>query len=90
MARRRAFDEIAALAADCRFRDCSHAGEQGCAVAGALADGAIAPERWESYRKLRSEAQWHEATADPLLALERKRKWIHKAARDIYKSPKRR
>jgi ribosome biogenesis GTPase len=86
----RAFDEIATLAADCRFRDCSHMGEQGCAVAIALADGTIAPERWESYRKLRGEAQWHETMADPLLALERKRKWkqIHKAARDIYKSPK--
>jgi hypothetical protein len=37
-------------------------------------------------------AQRHEALADPLLALERKRKWkqIHKAARDIYKSPKHR
>jgi hypothetical protein len=52
----------------------------------------LAPERWESYRKLRGEAQHHEAMANPLLALERKRKWkrIHKAARDIYKSPKHR
>ncbi|MGD0771747.1 MAG: ribosome small subunit-dependent GTPase A [Candidatus Solibacter sp.] len=86
----RAFDEIAALAADCRFRDCTHTGEQGCAVQGALADGALSPARWESYRKLRGEAQRHEALADPLLALERKRKWkqIHKAQRDIYKSGK--
>jgi ribosome biogenesis GTPase len=88
----RAFDEIARLAAECRFRDCAHTGEQGCAVQSALADGALAPERWESYRKLRGEAQRHEALADPLLAQERKRKWkqMHKAARDIYKSPKHR
>jgi ribosome biogenesis GTPase / thiamine phosphate phosphatase len=85
-----AFDEIARLAAECRYRDCKHTGEQGCAVQSAVADGRLAPERWESYRKLRGEAQWHEAMADPLLALERKRKWkrLHKAAKDIYKSPK--
>lgn len=87
-----AFDEIASLAGECRFRDCSHLGEQGCAVQDALRDGALDAERWESYRKLRSEARRHEALADPLLALERKRKWkaIHKAARNIYRSPKHR
>ncbi len=58
----------------------------------ALADGSLAEERWESYRKLRGEAQRHEAMADPLIALERKRKWkqIHKAVREIYKSGKHR
>jgi ribosome biogenesis GTPase len=88
----RAFDEIAELAAACRYRDCSHSGEPGCAVESALQAGALAPERWQSYRKLRGEAQRHQALADPLFALERKRKWkqIHKAARDIYKSPKHR
>lgn len=88
----RAFDEIAALAAECRFRDCTHTAEQGCAVQDALAGGALSPARWESYRKLRGEAQRHEALADPLLALERKRKWkhIHKAQKDIYKLPKHR
>jgi ribosome biogenesis GTPase len=88
----RAFEEIASLAAGCRYRDCMHTVEQGCAVQSALADGSLAGERWESYRKLRGEAQRHEALADPLVALERKRKWkqLHKAARDIYKSPKHR
>ena len=88
----RAFDEIALLAAGCRYRDCTHTGEPGCAVESALGEGSLAPERLQSYRKLRGEAQRHEALADPLLALERKRKWkqIHKAARDIYKSPKHR
>jgi len=88
----RAFDEIASLAAGCRYRDCTHSGEQGCAVQQALSDGALAPDRWESYRKLRGEAQRHEAMADPLVAQLRKRKWkqIHKAVREIYKSPKHR
>ena len=86
----RAFDEIAALAAGCRFRDCTHLAEQGCAVQAALADGTLAPDRFASYTKLRREAQHHEALSDPLASLERKRKWknIHKAVREIYKSPK--
>jgi ribosome biogenesis GTPase len=88
----RAFDQIATLASECRYRDCMHSSEKGCAVQNALADGSLAEDRWESYRKLRGEAQRHEALADPLLALERKRKWkqLHKAARDIYESPKHR
>ncbi len=45
-----AFDDIAALAAGCRFRDCLHAGEPGCAVA-----GAVPPERLASFHKLAAE-----------------------------------
>lgn len=84
----RAFEEIAELARSCRFRDCSHNGEQGCAVVEALARGDLEPERWQSYRKLRAEAERHERLADPLAALEHKRKWkaIHKAARRYYQS----
>src|ERR1051326_7048446 len=72
------FDEITALGASCRFRDCTHSGEPGCAVG-----GAVAEDRLESYHKLRREAEWHEAMTDPLAAQERKRKWkvIHKAMR---------
>jgi ribosome biogenesis GTPase / thiamine phosphate phosphatase len=84
----RAFEEIAALAEACRFRDCSHSGELGCAVAEALTRGDLAQERWESYRKLLAEARRHERLADPLAALEQKRKWkaIHKAYRHYDKS----
>jgi ribosome biogenesis GTPase len=79
----RAFDDISALAAGCRYRDCSHTAEDGCAVRRALDDGALDGARLAGYHKLRAEAQWHESQADPLAALERKRKWkiIHKAAR---------
>jgi ribosome biogenesis GTPase len=77
------FDEIAALAAGCRYRDCTHAGEPGCAVEAALSAGTLAADRLSSYRKLQGEARRHELLADPLAAQERKRKWkvIHKAAR---------
>ncbi len=68
------FGEIAALAAECRFGDCSHTGEPGCAVAAALAGGALAHDRWESFRKLRSEARRHEAMTDVQAAQADKRK----------------
>lgn len=74
------FDEIAELGTECRFRDCTHTGEPGCAVAAGLAEGRVDEARMASYRKLRAEAEWHESQADPLAALERKKKWkaIHK------------
>jgi ribosome biogenesis GTPase len=50
-----AFDDIAGLEARCKFSDCSHEGEPGCAIHAALADGTLAPERWESYRTLQRE-----------------------------------
>ncbi|MCE5306892.1 MAG: ribosome small subunit-dependent GTPase A [Acidobacteriales bacterium] len=82
------FDDITAIAENCRFRDCSHSGEPGCAVAAALEGGQVHTDRWASFQKLRAEAEWHAAMADPLAALERKRKWkaIHKQARAISKS----
>ncbi|WP_066094012.1 ribosome small subunit-dependent GTPase A [Xanthomonas massiliensis] len=49
------FEDIEALAAQCRFRDCAHQGEPGCAVQAAIAAGSLAPARLASYRKLRAE-----------------------------------
>jgi ribosome biogenesis GTPase len=51
----RAFADVAALAEQCRFGDCGHDGEPGCAVAAALADGTLTPRRLESWRKLHRE-----------------------------------
>jgi ribosome biogenesis GTPase len=50
-----AFSDIGALAAQCRFSDCRHETEPGCAVQEALAQGRLAPERWDRYRELREE-----------------------------------
>lgn len=82
------FDEIARLAAQCRFNDCSHSGEPGCAVAAARATGAISAERWESYRKLRAEARRHEEMTDIHAAQESKRKLkqIMRRVKEMYKS----
>jgi ribosome biogenesis GTPase len=81
------FDEVTALGAECRYRDCSHTVEQGCAVLAAIADGSLDADRVKSYRKLVGEARRHELLADPLAALEQKRKWkaIHKAQREFYR-----
>ena len=82
------FADIASVAACCRYRDCSHSGEPGCAVAEALATGALPAERWQSYRKLLGEARRHELLSDRVAAQERKRhiKRVHRAVRQFYKS----
>lgn len=52
----RAFEDVEELAALCRFSDCSHGSEPGCAVRAAIADGTLSEERFESYIKLQREA----------------------------------
>jgi ribosome biogenesis GTPase len=49
------FADLAGLARECRFSDCAHGSEPGCAVRAALADGTLSQIRWESYRKLQRE-----------------------------------
>jgi len=50
------FAEIGELASRCRFHDCRHAGEPGCAVAAALDDGSLDPDRYRDWQKLQREA----------------------------------
>jgi ribosome biogenesis GTPase len=47
-----AFEDIAAIAARCKFRDCQHTVEPGCAVRAALEDGTLDLSRWQSYQRL--------------------------------------
>lgn len=60
-----AFADVAALAASCRFGDCGHAGEPGCAVLEAVADGRLPADRLESWRTLRREQAWLARRDDP-------------------------
>ncbi|MBE9159083.1 ribosome small subunit-dependent GTPase A [Nodosilinea sp. LEGE 06152] len=78
------FADIEALAADCRFRDCRHQGEPGCAVEEAIAAGNLDGDRLHSYHKLQREQQWLDQRHDARAALNSKRRWktIHKAMRD--------
>jgi ribosome biogenesis GTPase / thiamine phosphate phosphatase len=50
-----AFEDIVELEAQCKFADCRHEGEPGCAIQEALADGRLDPARWRSYRDLQQE-----------------------------------
>ena len=50
-----AFADVEEAATRCRFRDCKHQDEPGCAVRAAVEAGELAPERWESYRTLKQE-----------------------------------
>lgn len=50
------FDDVTALGSECRFRDCTHEGEPGCAVQEAVDGGSLAVDRYESWVKLRREA----------------------------------
>jgi ribosome biogenesis GTPase len=76
-----AFPEVAELATGCRFRDCSHRSEPGCAVQAAVKDGRLPADRVASHEKLLAEIRHQEAKEDPRARLERKRqvKAIHRA-----------
>lgn len=56
------YAEIIAAAAGCRYRDCSHSGEPGCAVREAVDCGEISREHFESYRKLSAESDFNQMT----------------------------
>lgn len=69
------FPDVEALAAQCKFRDCQHQAEPGCAVQAALAAGDLSPQRWASYDKLQREQQWLVRRQDGQAAANTKRRW---------------
>ena len=81
------FEEVARHALRCRFRDCRHEDEPGCAVIAAAEEGSIDPERLESYRRLVREADSARKRADPVEGANTKRRWksIHKEKRALSK-----
>ncbi|MGH9412083.1 MAG: ribosome small subunit-dependent GTPase A [Vicinamibacterales bacterium] len=68
-----AFSDIEALASDCRFRDCRHRTEPGCAVTGAVEQGQLAAERLDSFRRLEDERAFQATQQDERARLESKR-----------------
>lgn len=81
------FGDIVELARQCRFRDCLHRGEPGCAVARAIEEGLLDEARLWSFQKLRDGAERLERMQDLQAAREERRKWkqIHKAMRNSSK-----
>jgi len=61
------FSDIAELTCACRFPDCTHRTEPGCAVRQALADGTLSAERWEMYSRLEKENSWSKARKNELM-----------------------
>lgn len=59
-----AFGDIEELARRCRFRDCRHESEPGCAVRRAIENGELSESRYESYKKIKTEARYSEDSAD--------------------------
>ncbi|WP_328677163.1 ribosome small subunit-dependent GTPase A [Streptomyces sp. NBC_00343] len=74
------FAEIAELAGQCRFHDCAHTAEPGCAVLAALDSGELPERRLDSYRKLMRENQWIVAKTDARARAELRRDWKRKGA----------
>jgi ribosome biogenesis GTPase len=80
------FAEIEELAARCRFHDCSHVSEPGCAVLAAIEDGTLPHRRLDSYRKLLRENAWIASRTDQRLRAELRREWKQRSAagREMY------
>ena len=71
----RTFADLEDVAVDCRFADCTHTGEPGCAVLAAIEAGVLDRRRLESYRRLEREQQWFASRTDARVRAERTRRW---------------
>ena len=74
------FGDVEDLAAQCRFSDCAHGTEPGCAVQAALEDGTLAFDRWTSYNKLQRELAHLERRLDKRLQAEERKRWAKAGA----------
>jgi ribosome biogenesis GTPase len=72
------FADIEALAAQCRFHNCGHDSEPGCAIIDALSTGALDAARWRAYGKLQRELEFHNSKDDPKTRAEGRRIWIRR------------
>jgi ribosome biogenesis GTPase len=70
-----AFEDVERLAAECRFSDCSHRSEPGCAVRAAIADGSLRHDRLEAYQKLEREAYRSVLATDALARRAERKRW---------------
>jgi len=76
----RTFEDVEALFGRCRFRDCGHDGEPGCAIAEAIENGELDLDRWRSYLKLQKEAAFLEVRKDQRARYQAKKDWGKKIA----------
>lgn len=83
----RTFTDIEELASQCKFRNCTHTNEPGCAIRSALAMGELQIDRWQSYQKLKAENDYIEDKESYMIAKGKREKEISKL---IKKMPVRR
>jgi len=76
-----AFDDVEGVAAACRFNDCRHRSEPGCAVRAALGDGSLSADRFDAYTKLQREAQRAALATDAIARRAERKRWnvIHRS-----------
>ena len=74
----RTFADIEELAAQCRFRNCTHTNEPGCAICSALERGELETDRWQSYQKLKAENDYMEDRESYMIAKGKREKEISK------------
>jgi ribosome biogenesis GTPase / thiamine phosphate phosphatase len=72
---RNLFEDVERIALDCRFNDCEHRSEPGCAIKAAIDDGSLDAERFQSYVKLQSELAFVATKSDSRLRLEERKRW---------------
>lgn len=80
------FSDIEEYLGKCKFRNCSHTTEPGCAIKHALSKGEISQERWNEYCKLKNEAEY---SSDKELYLQQKKEWsksVSKWTKQYYKN----
>jgi ribosome biogenesis GTPase len=81
-----AFSDVEQYLGQCRFNDCKHNTEPGCAVKAAIANGALSRERWSSYQKLRQEARFVNDKAGALQEKRQRFKEISKSIKQLQKT----
>ena len=82
-----AFPDVTALAEECRFSDCAHSTEPGCAVQAALEEGSLPVRRYESWQKLQREAAYMARRSDSRLRAEARKEWVRRT-KDIRRDSK--
>ena len=84
------FNEYEDIAGECKYKDCTHTQEKGCAVIEALNKGKISQKKYDNYLKMRKELQYLETKQDYFAAKEKERKWknIKKELKRYYKKHK--
>ena len=82
------FEDIERLAENCRFKDCRHDNEPGCAVRQAIGRGTIDDARFQNYLKLQKELRYLAARREGRVRLEEKERWkkINQWAKQIKKN----